>query len=160
MAKEKNGKTNAMRILEREKINFLSHFYDCETFIDGVQIAKTLGQPLERVYKTLVTMGKPGSYFVFVLPVAKELDLKKAAATGGQKTLSMLPVKEIQSVTGYIRGGCTAIGMKKQFPTFLDLSAENQSSIIVSGGKLGVQLELAPADFMKACGGQYGDLTL
>lgn len=158
MAKEKTIKTNAMRILDRYKMPYKTHFYNCGSFIDGTQIARLLGQPLEQVFKTLVTQGKSGEYFVFVLPVAEELDLKKAASAAGQKSLSMLPVKEINSVTGYIRGGCTAIGMKKQFSTFLDKTAENQTTIIISGGKMGVQLELSPGDFLKASGGSYADL--
>lgn len=158
MSKEKEIKTNAMRILDREKIKYTTHFYDCEAFVDGMQIAHTLNQPVDQVYKTLVTMAKAGSYFVFVIPVAAELDLKKAAKAAGQKSLSMLPVKEINNVTGYIRGGCTAIGMKKQFSTFLDTAAENRSTLIVSGGRVGVQLELAPADFLKACKGSFADL--
>lgn len=112
MAKNKEIKTNAMRILERMKIPYSHYTYECEEFVDGLQVADMLGLPHEKVYKTLVTQGPAKEYFVFVIPVADELDLKKAARAVGQKSLAMLHVKDINGVTGYIRGGCTAIGMK------------------------------------------------
>lgn len=158
MGREKTGKTNAMRILDKKKIPYQMHLYPCKEFVDGVQIAQIVGQPVDQVFKTLVTRGNPGDYFVFVIPVSAELDLKKAAAAAGQKALSMLPVKEIYAITGYIRGGCTAIGMKKQFSTFVDKSAENLDTMLVSGGKLGVQLELEPTAYLTANRGCYADL--
>ena len=159
MAKNKESKTNAMRILEKEKIPYTHYTYECDEFIDGLQIADMLSLPYEKVYKTLVTQGSSRNYFVFVIPIAQELDLKKAAGSVGEKSVAMLHVKDINSVTGYIRGGCTAIGMKKQYVTRLDESAREQKTIIVSGGKLGSQIELSPDDLLKACHGEYGDVV-
>ncbi|MBS7339265.1 MAG: Cys-tRNA(Pro) deacylase [Suilimivivens sp.] len=159
MAKNKESKTNAMRILEKEKIPYAHYTYECDEFIDGLQIADMLSLPYEKVYKTLVTQGSSKNYFVFVIPIAQELDLKKAAGSVGEKSVAMLHVKDINSVTGYIRGGCTAIGMKKQYVTRLDESAREQKTIIVSGGKLGSQIELSPDDLLKACHGEYGDVV-
>ncbi len=158
MAKQKEVKTNAMRILESMQIPFTQHTYECKEFTDGVQIADRLGLPREKVYKTLVTVGSSKNYFVFVIPVAAELDLKKAARSVGEKNVEMLPVKEINRVTGYIRGGCTAIGMKKQYVTRIDDSAKAQPTIIVSGGRLGSQIELAPQDLAKAAQAEFADL--
>ncbi len=160
MAKSKEIKTNAMRILEKEKISFSQYTYECEEFIDGIQIADKLSQPYEKVYKTLVTVGNSKNYFVFVIPIESELDLKKAAKSVGEKSVSMIHVKDINSVTGYIRGGCTAIGMKKQYVTRLNTSAEKLDTIIVSGGRIGSQIELAPEDFLKACKGEYAEITM
>lgn len=159
MAKNKEIKTNAMRILDREKIPYTTHTYECSEFIDGITIADKLGQDYSVVYKTLVTQGKSREYYVFVIPIAKELDMKKAAKAVGEKSVEMIHVKDINAVTGYIRGGCTAIGMKKQFKTVVDSSGENLETIIVSGGKWGVQLELKPADYIKACRGTYSAIT-
>ena len=159
MAQNKESKTNAMRILEKEKIPYAHYTYECDEFIDGLQIADMLSLPYEKVYKTLVTQGSSKNYFVFVIPIAQELDLKKAAGSVGEKSVAMLHVKDINSVTGYIRGGCTAIGMKKQYVTRLDESAREQKTIIVSGGKLGSQIELSPDDLLKACHGEYGDVV-
>ena len=160
MAKNKEIKTNAMRILERENIPFTQYTYECDEFVDGLQIAYKLSLPHEKVYKTLVTVGSSKSYFVFVIPVAEELDLKKAARSVGEKSVSMIHVKDINQVTGYIRGGCTAIGMKKQYMTRLDASAKDQEQIIVSGGRIGSQIELKPDDFLKACKGEYADIIV
>lgn len=159
MAKNKEIKTNAMRILEREKIPFTHYTYECDEFVDGLQIADKLSLPYDKVYKTLVTQGNSKNYFVFVIPVAEELDLKKAAKSVGEKSVSMIHVKDINGITGYIRGGCTAIGMKKQYVTRLDESAKEKETIIVSGGRIGSQIELAPEDFLKACKGEYGDIV-
>ena len=114
MAKNKEVKTNAMRILDKLKIPYEHHTYECDEFISGIQIADKLELPHELVYKTLVTIGNSRNYYVFVIPIEREIDLKKAAREVGEKSLAMIPVKEINAVTGYIRGGCTAIGMKKQ----------------------------------------------
>ena len=160
MAKNKEVKTNAMRILEKEKIPFTCHTYECEEFTDGLKIADMLSLPDEKVYKTLVTVGNSKNYFVFVIPVAQELDLKKAAKAVGEKSISMIPVKDINQVTGYIRGGCTAIGMKKQYVTRLDESAKDKDIIFVSGGRIGSQIELEPGDLLKACKGEYADLIM
>lgn len=159
MAKNKEIKTNAMRILEREKIPFTHYTYECDEFVDGLQIADKLSLPYEKVYKTLVTQGSSKNYFVFVIPVAKELDMKKAAKSVGEKSVSMIHVKDINGITGYIRGGCTAVGMKKQYVTRLDESARERETVIVSGGRIGSQIELAPDDLLKACKGEYGDIT-
>ena len=139
MAK-KEAKTNAMRILERNKIPYEIHRYECKEFIDGIAIADMLDEPYEKVFKTLVTVGKNGGFFVFVIPIHKELDLKKAAKSVDEKSVEMIHVKDINKITGYIRGGCTAIGMKKEYPTVLDSSALDQTTIMVSGGKNGIQI--------------------
>lgn len=158
MAKSKEVKTNAMRILEKEKIPFSHYTYECEEFVDGMQIADKLSLPYEKVYKTLVTVGSSKNYFVFVIPIASELDLKKAAKSVGEKSVAMIHVKDINGITGYVRGGCTAIGMKKQYVTRLDESAKTQETIIVSGGRIGSQIELKPDDLLRACKGEYGNI--
>ena len=160
MAKQKEVKTNAMRILESMKIPFEQYTYECKEFIDGIQIADQLSLPHEKVYKTLVTVGSSKNYFVFVIPIAEELDLKAAARSVREKSVVMLHVKDINAVTGYIRGGCTAIGMKKQYVTRIDSSAQGLEQMIVSGGRLGSQLALAPADLAKAAGAEFADLTM
>ena len=159
MAKEKEIKTNAMRFLEKNKVPFTVHTYECEEFIDGVHIAKMLGQPVEQSYKTLVTAGKSGAYYVFVIPVAEEVDLKKAAKAVGEKSVEMLPVKEINHVTGYIRGGCSPLGMKKQFPTVIDSSADKYDRIIISGGRLGSQIEINPGELVRVLGAKFEEIT-
>lgn len=152
---KKELKTNAMRILDKFKISYEYQTYECDVFESGISTADTIGLPHEQVYKTLVTTGKTGEHYVFVIPIEAELDLKKAAKEIGEKSLEMLPVKEITKVTGYVRGGCTAVGMKKQFPTILEISAKEQEFIYVSGGKLGMQLRLKPDDLCKAAGAKY-----
>lgn len=153
-------KTNAMRILEQKKLSYTAHTYDPGGQIDGVSVAKKLGQAPERVFKTLVTKGRGGGYFVFVIPVGEELDLKKAAKAVGEKAVAMIPVKDIFAVTGYVRGGCSPVGMKKQFPSFIHESAKMLPSMIVSGGKLGFQVELAPEDLAKAAGAKFADIIV
>lgn len=157
--KDKDIKTNAMRFLDSKKIAYSVNTYECEDFIDGVHIAQMLGQDENMSFKTLVTKGKSGGYFVFVLPVAKELDMKKAAKAVGEKSVEMVHVKDINSVTGYIRGGCSPLGMKKQFPTVVDQSAQGFETIIISGGRLGSQIMLSPSDLVSACGGSFGDIV-
>ncbi len=162
MSKQKEdktkNKTNAMRMLDTKKIPYTTHTYECDEFIDAIQIADLLGLPHEKVYKTLVTQGASKNYYVYVIPIAEELDMKKAAKSVGEKSVSMLHVKDINTVTGYIRGGCTAIGMKKQYVTRIDQSAQNIDKIIVSGGKLGMQLELTPQDLAAASGAEFADI--
>lgn len=158
MAK-KEKKTNAMRILERNHIDFQIHTYECDEFVDGIHVADQLGQSYEQSFKTLVMQGKSREYHVFVLPVDKEVDLKKAARVVHEKSLEMVPVREIQTVTGYIRGGCTAIGMKKQYNTVVHESAKDFDQMIVSGGRLGTQIVLAPEDLVKVTGGQFADIV-
>lgn len=162
MAKQKEdktkNKTNAMRILDTKKIPYTIYTYECDEFIDAIQIADMLGLPHEKVYKTLVTQGASKNYYVFVIPIAEELDMKKAAKSVGEKSVAMLHVKDINAVTGYIRGGCTAIGMKKQYVTRIDQSAQTLDRLIVSGGKLGMQLELTPQDLAAASGAGFADI--
>ncbi|MCI8773523.1 MAG: Cys-tRNA(Pro) deacylase [Lachnospiraceae bacterium] len=158
--KNKEIKTNAMRILEREKIPYTQYTYECEEFVDALQIADMLSLPYEKVYKTLVTVGNSKNYYVFVIPIAAELDLKKAAKSVGEKAVSMIHVKEINAVTGYIRGGCTAIGMKKQYVTRIDRSAEGLEQVIVSGGRLGSQIELKPDDLCRAARAEFADVVM
>lgn len=160
MAKEKEIKTNAMRILDKLKIQYRVNHYECEEFIDGVHIADMLGQSYDSSFKTLVLKGKSGSYYVFALPIHKELDMKKAARAVSEKSLEMVHVKDINAVTGYIRGGCTPIGMKKQYRTVIHESAQQFDEVIVSGGKLGTQLVLAPTDLAKACSGEFQDIIM
>lgn len=145
-------------MLDTKKIPYTTHTYECDEFIDAIQIADLLGLPHEKVYKTLVTQGASKNYYVYVIPIAEELDMKKAAKSVGEKSVSMLHVKDINTVTGYIRGGCTAIGMKKQYVTCIDQSAQNIDKIIVSGGKLGMQLELTPQDLAAASGAEFADI--
>lgn len=160
MAKQKEIMTNAMRILDRMKISYTHQSYECEEFIDGIQTADHLGLPHDLVYKTLVTLGSSRQYFVFVLPIEAELDMKKAARAVSEKSVSMIHVKDITAVTGYVRGGCTAIGMKKQYRTVISETARNLQKIYVSGGKIGCQIELSPDDLCKACGAVYGDIIV
>lgn len=155
MEKNKEIKTNAMRILDRMKISYEHYTYECDEFIDGMQIVTKLGLEPDKVYKTLVTEGSSREYFVFVIPVTAELDLKKAAKTVGQKSLAMIHVKDINQITGYIRGGCTAVGMKKQYRTVIDISAKDLEKMVVSGGRIGSQIELAPNDLKKAANAEF-----
>ena len=171
MAKEKEIKTNAMRILDRMKIPYTHYTYECDEFIDGMQIVEKLNLKPEQVYKTLVTQGHSKAYFVFVIPVgekrgylvccipvAEELDLKKAAKAVGEKSLEMIHVKDINQITGYIRGGCTAVGMKKQYKTVIDGSAQELSTMIVSGGRIGSQIELTPENLAKAANAVFAEI--
>ncbi len=157
MAKE--AKTNAMRILDKLKISYETNTYECKEFIDGVHIADMLGQSYDSSFKTIVTKAKSGGYYVFALPVDRELDLKKCAAAVGEKSMEPLHVKDINAVTGYIRGGCTPIGMKKEYRTVIHSSAKDHDTIIISGGRLGLQLILSPLDLAKACGGEFADIV-
>jgi len=157
MAK-KEAKTNAMRILERMKIPYTHQEYDCDEFTDGSDVAEKLGLPHGQVFKTLVTIGNDRQYYVFVIPVDEELDLKKCARSVGVKSVQMIHMKDLLPATGYVRGGCTAIGMKKQFPTRIHESASEQSGIYVSAGRIGCQIYLKPADFCKAAAAEFADL--
>lgn len=154
----KDNKTNAMRMLDKLKIPYTSHTYECENFVDGVQIAELLGEDCSATFKTLVTVGKSGKYYVFCLPVDREMDLKKCARAVEEKALTPVHVKDILAVTGYIRGGCSPIGMKKPFRTVIHESARLLERIIVSGGRLGLQLELTPDDLARACSGEFADI--
>ena len=158
MAKEKDVKTNVMRILDRARIPYTHYTYECEEFVDALQIADQLHQPYDQLYKTLVTQGNSKNYFVFVIPIAAELDLKAAAKSVGEKSLEMIHVKDINAVTGYIRGGCTAIGMKKPYVTRIDASAQTRNTMTVSGGRRGSQIELKPEDLRSVTGAEFADL--
>ncbi|MBQ8297740.1 MAG: Cys-tRNA(Pro) deacylase [Ruminococcus sp.] len=158
MAKEL--KTNAMRFLDKSKIEYKINIYECDEFIDGVTVANKLDQPPEETFKTLVAQGKSGSYYCFLLPVALELDMKKAAKSVGEKSVELLHVKDITKVTGYVRGGCTPIGMKKQFMTVVHSSAEKLSLFYISGGRIGTQIQLSPIQLVKAIRGKFEDIVL
>ena len=158
MAKEL--KTNAMRILDKLKINYTLNTYECDEFTDGVSVADMLGQPHESTFKTLVAVGKSKNYYVFVIPVAMELDLKKAAASVGEKSVELLHVKDINAVTGYIRGGCTPIGMKKKYPTVFHSTLKDHQTVIISGGRLGTQIFISPDDLIKATDGIVKDIAI
>ena len=155
----KEIKTNAMRILDRMKIAYQHYAYECEEFQDGMQTVELLQLDPDKVYKTLVTESPSREYFVFVIPVARELDLKAAARAVGQKSLAMIHVKDINKITGYVRGGCTSIGMKKAYRTVIDVSAQQLETMVVSGGRIGSQIELAPADLAKAAGAAFAAVT-
>lgn len=155
----KVNKTNAMRILDSMNIAYDYVTYECEDGkIDGVSVAHKTGQNPEAVFKTLVAAGHSKEYYVFCIPVEYELDLKKAARASNEKNIEMLPLRDLTRVTGYIRGGCSPLGMKKQFKTFIDESALLQDKIIVSAGKIGIQLILDPDHLVKAVEGLYADL--
>ena len=155
----KQVKTNVMRVLEKEKIPYTGREYPHgKEAVDGVTVAKLLDQKVECVFKTLVTTNGKNEYFVFVIPVDKELDLKKAAKAVGVKSVEMIPVKDINKVTGYIRGGCSPIGMKKQYQTVFHITAKKQEQIAVSAGKIGYQIEANPDDLIGLTGGCYQDV--
>ena len=160
MAKNKEEKTNVMRTLEQKKIPYTAFSYDPDGPIDGVSVAAETGLDAASVFKTLVTKGASGAYYVFDIPVAENLDLKKAAKAVGEKSIAMLPQKELLPLTGYVHGGCSPVGMKKQFPTVFHETAEIIDTITVSAGKIGYQVELAPADLIALVGGKTADLTV
>ncbi|KUO73063.1 MAG: aminoacyl-tRNA deacylase [Clostridia bacterium BRH_c25] len=144
------AKTNVMRILEKAGVHFNTYTYDhSDGLIDGISVADKIGQPVEKVYKTLVAQGTSREYFVFIIPVAGELDLKAAARAVNEKAVEMIKVADINKVTGYIRGGCSPIGMKKEYKTVLDSSCKELNTVIISAGKIGHQIELAPDDLIK-----------
>ena len=161
MSKQKKTiKTNAVRLLEGESVPFQIYEYDVsDGQIDGVSVAGKTGQPVELVYKTLVTHAMPRELFVFVIPVARELDLKKAARAVGMKKLDMLPLKDLTKETGYMRGGCTAVGMKKKLPTVIDQSALHMPEFVVSAGKPGLQMKLAPAELARVSNASFYDIV-
>ena len=157
----KEAKTNAMRILERAKVAYTAHEYPHEegVAVDGIHVAQSLGEDPACVYKTLVTQGASRNYFVFVIPVAAELDLKAAARSVGEKSVAMIHVADINKVTGYVRGGCSPIGMKKEFPTVLAREAEQYERIYVSGGRIGSTVRLKTADLIRVTGAIVADIT-
>jgi Cys-tRNA(Pro)/Cys-tRNA(Cys) deacylase len=158
MAKQQK-KTNVMRILDAHGIAYAHYAYEsADNMIDGVTVARLIGKDPAIVYKTLVTVGKTGAYYVFVLPVAAELDLKKAAAAVHEKKIDMIPVKQITPVTGYIKGGCSPVGMKKLYDTVFDISTLSHSAVIFNGGKVGTQVEIDPNDIIKVVPCRFEDI--
>ena len=161
MAKQKEEKTNVMRILDQRGIPYTPHTYDHGNgAVDGVTVARSLGQDPETVFKTLVARGASGGLYVFDIPVGDTLDLKKAAKAVGEKSIAMLHQKELLPLTGYVHGGCSPVGMKKQYPTVFHETAEILDTIMVSAGKIGYQVELSPADLMELVGASTADLTV
>lgn len=156
----KPDKTNVMRLLDSKKIPYASHTYAPDGTLTGEEIAALLGEDARAVFKTLVTQGKTGGHYVFVIPVAAELDLKKAARAAGEKSIAMIKQKELLPLTGYIHGGCSPVGMKKPFPTFVHESARGYETICVSAGKVGAQIELSPEDLAKAVPYRFADLVV
>lgn len=159
--KKETEKTNVMRVLDQKKIAYREHCFveaGVETTTNGVEVARLLGEDPERVFKTLVTVGKTKQHYVFMLPVAEELDLKKAAAAVSEKSIEMIPQKELLPLTGYIHGGCSPIGMKKQFPTVIHETASLYETIFFSAGKVGYQVELPAGDLEKIIKLQYTDI--
>ena len=160
MAKNKEEKTTDMRVLEQKKIAYSAHTYPHEegVAVDGVTVAQSMGFDPAAVFKTLVARGAKGQFYVFDVPVAENLDLKKAAKAVGEKSIEMIHQKELLPLTGYVHGGCSPVGMKKMFPTVIDASAENLETMIVSAGKIGYQVELAPRDLASLVRAKFADL--
>ncbi|MBO7649579.1 MAG: Cys-tRNA(Pro) deacylase [Lachnospiraceae bacterium] len=156
---KQNEKTNVMRVLDRKKVAYESHSYTPDATMTGEEIAALLGEDPAHVFKTLVTRGKTGQYYVFVVPVAAELELKKAAKAAGEKSIEMIKQKELLPLTGYVHGGCSPIGMKKAFKTFIHETAESLDKMFVSAGKVGFQVELSPQDLAKTVGCRFADLV-
>lgn len=154
----KEVKTNAVRILDRNKINYELLTYECDEFIDGLHTAQKTGAPVEQTYKTLVMQGKSKKYYVFVIPIAEEVDLKAAARSVGEKSVEMIHVKDITAITGYVRGGCSPLGMKKQFPTVIDSTAEAFDQMYVSGGRIGTSVRLNPKDLAHVVRAEFADI--
>ena len=157
----KDDKTNAMRILERQKVAYTPHSYPHEegVAVDGATVVALIGRDPADVYKTLVAVGASKGHYVFVIPVEAELDLKKAAKAAGEKSVAMLPLKELTPLTGYVRGGCSPIGMKKAFPTFFHAAALERPTVLVSAGRIGSQVEVAPEALCQAVRGKFADLV-
>ena len=160
MARDHDKKTNAIRELDAAKLPYLARFFEGTEALSGVEVARKLGLDQDRVFKTLVTRGKSGTYRVFMIPVACELDLKKAASAAGEKAVAMIKSKELLPLTGYVHGGCSPIGMKKPFPTYIDETAELYESIYFSGGRIGCQLEMALEDLRAIVPVETADLTV
>lgn len=153
-------KTNVMRLLDKKKILYKSHVYATEKALSGAEVTRILGQEPDKVFKTLVTVSKSRQNYVFVIPAARELDLKKAAKAVGEKSVEMVKAKELLPLTGYVHGGCSPIGMKKFFKTVIDKSVENCETFCFSGGKIGYQVELAPGDLARVIPYKTADLTV
>lgn len=158
--KEKDIKTNAMRILDKNRIAYMVNTYECAEFIDGIHVADMLGQSYDMTFKTLVTVGKSGEYYVFAIPIDRELDMKKAAKAVDEKAVEMIHVKDINQITGYIRGGCTPIGMKKNYRTVMHESILQLEEVIISGGRLGSQIQMKPADLLRVTNASAEDICV
>lgn len=159
MAKQHEGKTNALREIEASGLPFSWLTFECPEAISGVEVAARLGQDPDRVFKTLVTQGKTGAHYVFMVPVACELDLKKAASAVGEKSIAMIRSRELLPLTGYVHGGCSPVGMKTKFATVIDETADLYDTILFSGGRIGCQTEMAPHDLEKLVGLTFADIT-
>ena len=157
--KRKEEKTNVMRVLDGKNISYVSHSYEPDATMSGEEIAGILGENADKVFKTLVTQASSGTYYVFVIPVNEELNLKKAAKASGEKSISMIKQKDLLGLTGYVHGGCSPIGMKKAFPTFIHETATTYDKIYVSAGKVGYQIELSPNDLIEIAGCKLADIT-
>lgn len=155
---KKDTKTNVIRVLDVKKISYKSHTYEPDSTMSGEEIAKLLGEDPDKVFKTLVTQGKSKAYYVFVVPVKEELNLKKAAKAANEKSISMIKQKELLPLTGYVHGGCSPIGMKKHFPTFIHNTATTFDNIFVSAGKVGFQIELSPKDLISVAECETADI--
>jgi Cys-tRNA(Pro)/Cys-tRNA(Cys) deacylase len=151
-------KTNVMRVLAQKKIAYKSYSYEADATLSGAEIAGILGEDVKKVFKTLVTRGKTGTYYVFVIPVAQELDLKKAAKVVSEKSIEMIAQKELLPLTGYVHGGCSPIGMKKFFRTTIHETAKDFDTFFFSGGKVGFQVEVSPKDLEKVIRFEYADV--
>ena len=160
MAKNKEEKTNVMRTLEQKKIPYTAFSYDPDGPIDGVSVAAETGLDAAGVFKTLVTKGASGAYYVFDIPVAENLDLKKAAKAVGEKSIAMLPQKELLPLTGYVHGGCSPVGMKKQFPTVFHETVNGLELIAVSAGKIGHQVQVKPGDLLNLLRAKTADVVV
>ena len=154
----KEIKTNAMRILDRNKIPYEILQYECDEFIDGLHTAEKTGAPVEQSFKTLVMQGKSRQYYVFVVPIAGEVDLKAAAKAVGEKSVEMIHVRDITAITGYVRGGCSPLGMKKQFPTIIHKTAADFDKIYINGGRIGTTIVVNPEALRKVVRGEYADI--
>ena len=157
--KDKEGKTNAMRILERNKIPYETISYECDEFIDGLHTAEKTGTPVEQTFKTLVAQGKSKEHYVLVIPIAEEVDLKAAARILGEKSIEMIHVKDITKITGYVRGGCSPLGMKKLYPTIIQESAQQFDTIYVSGGRIGSTILVNPNALAQVVNAKFADFT-
>lgn len=154
----KEQKTNAMRMLDKHKVSYEVIQYECKEFIDGLHTAEKTDAPVEQSFKTLVMQGKTRQYYVFLVPIAKEVHLKNAAKLVGEKAVEMIAVKDINKITGYVRGGCTPIGMKKQFPTVIHESAKEFERIYISGGRIGTTIVVSPLELAAVINAEFADI--
>lgn len=158
--KERVEKTNAMRLLDAAGVSYVHRVYDAPCALSGVEVASVLGQDPDRVFKTLVAQGKSGEHYVFMVPVAMELDLKKAASATGEKSIAMVKSRDLLDLTGYVHGGCSPLGMKRRFATFIDETALLfEDAIMCSGGRVGDQIELSLPDLLRVSGAEIADIS-